>query len=186
MGWGTNEHEGIADGKRADGTWTDGTWRGSHGDYDRPVAVQATCSCGWRSEQLHAIGLCSTDSAAREPWWARSGQAEERCYDDWRAEHYDPLLGYEPHSQLILARDSGGERHFLNGRPVHAGSALELKLQETWVKVIYESSWSSGLTATASLLLGGPAEAERQGDTPLVSFALPPRAVLRWPQNGQR
>jgi hypothetical protein len=55
-----------------------------------------------------------------DAWIAARETADTACWEDWNAEHYEPLLGYEPHTQLILARTEGGRRHFLDGRPVHA------------------------------------------------------------------
>ena len=35
MGWGTDEHEGFADEKRADGSWSGGTTRSGDSDANR-------------------------------------------------------------------------------------------------------------------------------------------------------
>jgi hypothetical protein len=146
MGWGTAEHEGFADERRADGSWSGGTIRSGAPD---AVACQAVCSCGWRSER----------------------------------EHFDPLLGYEPHMQLIEAADGGGRRHFLDGRPVHAGATLELLMpDEQWLRGRYEWSYAGGEPPTFYIVLGGPAEAQRQDVVPDVSFALPPRACCAGPR----
>lgn len=100
---------------------------------------------------------------------------------------FDPLLGYEPHTQLIEASDAGGRRHFLDGRPVHAGTTLELLMPDGhWLSGRYEWNFVAGEAPTLDLALGGPAEAQRQGEVPVVSFPLPARAVLRWPQRGER
>ena len=124
-------------------------------------------------------GRSSKASASSSASWNSAGDA---CWDDWRAEHFDPLLGYEPHTQLIEASDAGGRRHFLDGRPVHAGMTLELLLPGGhWLAGRYEWSYVAGELPTLHVELGGPAEAERQGEVPAVSFPLPPRAVLRWP-----
>jgi hypothetical protein len=135
MGWGADEHEGFADEKRPDGSWSSPTHRG--GDPDA-VAYQAACSCGWRSAREHPVPPRPTDvqcdergishGPAWDAWTAALEAASDACWDDWRAEHFDPLLGYEPHTQLIEASDAGGRRHFLDGRPVHAGMMLELLL----------------------------------------------------------
>jgi hypothetical protein len=122
-----------------------------------------------------------------EQWIGALEAAENDCWEDWEAEHFEPLLGYEPHTQLILGRDGGGQRHFLDGRPVHAGSSLELLLGEAgWVRVRYEWSWQPDARPTAHLALGVPAPARDLADGPVVSFALPERAILRWPQHRER
>lgn len=96
-------------------------------------------------------------------------------------EHFDPLCGWEPHTQLIEATDAGGRRHFLDGRPVPAGAVLELLSAGVWVPVRYEWNAAAGELPHAHLQLGGPAAAQAHGATPTVSFALPSSAVLRWP-----
>ena len=74
-----------------------------------------------------------------DAWIKQREQADELCYYDWRVDHFDPLLGYEPHTQLILARSDGGARHCLDGRPVNAGSGLELLIASgQWLAVRYE------------------------------------------------
>ncbi len=188
MGWGTDEHEGYADEKRADGSWS-GPWH--HGGDPDAIAYQAVCSCGWRSQREHPVPPRPTDVPRDEqglphgPAWDAWNQALEAadtaCYEDWNAEHFEPLLGYEPHQHLVLARDEGGRRHFLDGRPVHAGTTLELLCADGhWLRVRYQ--WSGDdRPPTAATALGAPAEAERQGLQPIVEFALPPRAILRWP-----
>ena len=190
MGWGTAEHEGFADEKRPDGSWSGGTTRS--GDPDA-VAYQAACSCGWRSEREHPVpprpdGVPRNEQGLPhgpewDTWIASLEAASDACWEDWRAEHFDPLLGYEPHTQLIEATDRGGRRHFLDGRPVHAGMMLELLLPDGgWLQGRYEWSYVAGQRPTFHVTLGGPAEAERQGELPGVSFELPARAVLRWPE----
>ena len=91
------------------------------------------------------------------------------------------MLGYEPHQHLILGRSDGRQRHYLDGRPVHAGAALQLLLADGhWLPVRYEWSWDD-TPPRAYATLGAPAEAARQDLHPLVEFTLPPRAILRWP-----
>jgi len=193
VGWGTAEHESFADEKRPDGLWPGGTSR-RPGDPEA-IAYQAACSCGWRSEREHPLPTRPTDvprdeqgssyGPAWDGWIAALEAAGDACWEDWRAEHFDPLLGYEPHTQLIEAADAGGRRHFLDGRPVHAGTTLELLLADGhWMTGRYEWSFAAGEPPTLHVMLGGPAEAERQGELPVVSFTVPPRAVLRWPTGG--
>lgn len=46
--------------------------------------------------------------------------------------------------KLVKGRDDGGERYYLNDRPVHCGDALELRLPgDRWTRVRYEMSFSS-------------------------------------------
>ncbi len=133
MGWGQEPREGWADEKLPDGRWVGPTHSG--GDPD-PLAVQAVCGCEWRSQREHPVpprpanlpyddrGLpCGPDYDA---WIAAREAADNACWEDWNAEHYQAPLGHEPHTQLILGRSDGGPRHCLDGEPVHAGSTLEL------------------------------------------------------------
>lgn len=181
MGWGNEPHEGFGEQQRDTGEWTLGTWRGGWG---APVAERAACSCGWRGDTVYALepspGL---DSPQWPEYEAQVDRRDELIYAEWRAEHYGPILGYDPADLLILGRDGVGQRHFLAGRPVAAGTGLELLLPDgRWQPIAYEWSWGQDKPPTASLVLGGPDPAERHGDLPVVSFALPPSAVLRWPQ----
>ncbi|MBA3807306.1 MAG: hypothetical protein H0X28_02755 [Solirubrobacterales bacterium] len=182
MGWGYEPHEGYADEKWPDGHWTGGSGR-SATDPD-PLAYRASCSCGWRSEHEHPVPPRpeSRDEATRETWFLQREGVYDRCQQDWNAEHFEGMLGYEPHQQLILGKSPGGPRHFLDGRPVNAGSALELLLEHEnrWLPIRYEWSWQNDQPPTAHIALGVPPGAE--GLTHLtVSFPLPPRAILRWP-----
>jgi hypothetical protein len=181
MGWGTDAHEGWADENWPDGSWSGSTHRG--GDLDA-VAYQAVCSCGWRSAREHPVASPPCDAPrdqrgmrygrAWDAWIETREAANDACWDDWSAEHFDPLLGYEPHTQLIEAADEGGGRHFLDGRAVHAGATLELLLGDGhWVAGRYEWSSQAGGRASFHVGLGGPAEAERQAVTPAVSFEPP-------------
>ena len=46
---------------------------------------------------------------------------------------------------LVAGRDSGGDRHFLDGKAVHAGQMLEILMPSgKWLPVRYESSWDDG------------------------------------------
>lgn len=189
MGWGTEDHEGYADERRPDGSWSGGTTR--RGDPDA-VAYQAACSCGWRSEREHPVPPRPADmprdergiphGPAYDAWISALQAADDACYEDWNAEHFQPMLGYEPHQHLVLGRTEGGRRHFLDGRAVHAGDVLELLAGDGhWLAIRYEWSWDHDTPPTAHTTLGAPPEAERQGLQPTVSFELPPRAILRWP-----
>ena len=81
---------------------------------------------------------------------------------------------------FVLGQDAGGLRHFLGGRPVHAGTALELRLpDDEWVVVRYEWSWDVAVRPRAYLALG--ARGEELGYAPVVEFSLPQGAELRWP-----
>ena len=188
MGWGSGEHEGYSDEKRADGSWSGPTHRSS----DPPtVAYRAQCSCGWHCEREHPIPPRPTDmplddrslpyGPAYDAWLAALEAAESACWEDWNAEHFQPMLGYEPHQHLILGRSDGGQRHYLDGRPVHAGDVLQLLLADDhWLPVRYEWSWDDK-PPRAYAALGAPAQAARQDQQPLIEFSLPPRAILRWP-----
>jgi hypothetical protein len=117
-----------------------------------------------------------------EEWTTELGRIEDLCWDEWGVEHYEPLLGYEPHTQLILANSAGGRRHFLDGQPVHAGDRLEVQLPDgSWLPVRYEWSWDPKRPATAHFGLSVPAQAREIEPGPVVSFEIPPRAILRWP-----
>lgn len=190
MGWSLEPHEGWADEKFADGPWLGPTRRG--GDRDS-VAYQAGCGRGWRSEREHPVPPRPAELARDkrglpygpeyDAWVAALEAAEEACREDWNAEHYQPLLGYEPHTQLILGRTEGGPRHFLDGRPVHAGATLELLLDDgRCVPVRYEWGWQPDNPSTAHFARGLPASARGLTDPPTVSFELPARAILPWPQ----
>jgi hypothetical protein len=192
MGWGQEPHEGWADRRTADGRWLGPTTRGSDPE---PVARQAVCSCGWRSEREHSVPSRPEDLPRDErgltygpesdAYQAALEQTEDACWEDWSAEHFEPMLGYEPATQLILARSDGGPRHYLNGQSVHAGAGLEVLLDDgRWLPVRYEWSFQSASRPTAHFALGTPDEAAGIADGPVVSFELPVRAILRWPQRG--
>ena len=187
MSWGTGDHEGYADEKRADGTWSGPSHRSS----DPPaVAYRAQCSCGWHSDREHPVPPRPADvprnelghahGPAYDAWIAALEAADEACWNDWDAEHFQAMLGYEPHQHLVLGRSDGGPRHFLNGLPVHAGDGLQLLLAGgTWLPIRYEWGWDDK-PPRAYAALGAPPEAVRQDQAPLIEFALPPRAILRW------
>ena len=180
MGWGDPPHEGYPDERRADGSFSGPTHRS--GDPDA-VAYVAACTCGWRCDREHPVPPRPQDEAQRSAWVAALEAADDACWRDWHDEHYTPLLGYDPSTALIEGRDEGGLRHFLNGRAVLAGAGLELLLADGhWVPVRYEWDFESGKPPRAYLLLGGPEQALRHDATPVVEFALAPRAVLRWPE----
>ena len=139
------------------------------------VALGARASAAAAANRRPARRARRAIRAAWEAWIAALEAAGDACLDDWRAEHFDPLLGYEPHTQLIEASDAGGRRHFLDGRPVHAGMTLELLLPGGhWLAGRYEWSYVAGELPTLHVELGGTAEAERQGEVPAVPFPLPP------------
>jgi hypothetical protein len=183
MGWGQEPHEGWADERLPDGRWTGGTRRG--GDPD-PVAAQAVCGCGWRSEREHPVPPRPENlprdqrgipyGPEYERWLSALEQADTACWEDWNAEHYEPLL------ELILARTDSGRRHFLDGRPVHAGARIELLLENgTWLPVRDEWGWDTEQPPTAHFALGLPPAAHGIAEPPVVSIELPARAILRWP-----
>lgn len=75
--------------------------------------------------------------------------------------------------ELVLARDAGGWRHYLDGRPVSCGSALEMFIPDDgpgfWVPGRYESTLN-GPDCQASFL------GEVAGLFPVSHYT-----VLRWP-----
>jgi hypothetical protein len=96
------------------------------------------------------------------------------------AQAHGPLVDPDPSSILVLGADAGGPRHFLAGQPVHAGTALELRLPgDRWIVVRYEWSWDVAARPRAYLALGG--RGERLGYAEQVEFSIPERAELRWP-----
>lgn len=180
MGWGSEPHEGVAEQRRDNGDWTAGVWRSGWG---APVAQRAACSCGWRGDTTHPVPASpGPDSSHWPAYEAARERIDELIHTQWRGEHYAPILGYDPTQLLVLGRDEGGARHFLNGRPVHAGSLLELLLAGGhWQPVTYEWSWQPEQPPTATLTLAAPPAAEGLGEHPTATFALPSTAILRWP-----
>lgn len=76
-----------------------------------------------------------------------------------------------------LREDAGGLRHFLDGRPVHAGAELELLLADgTRIRGRYEWGFERRRRPTFKVDVA-PASEELE-----VSFPLPPKAKLRWPE----
>ena len=45
--------------------------------------------------------------------------------------------------KLVLSEDGGGPRHYLDGRPVHCGEPLQVRLGGVWLWVRYEASLKS-------------------------------------------
>lgn len=101
-------------------------------------------------------------------------------------------------SSLRLEREDSGPRHYLEGRPVHAGTTLELALawgsvqsaatdpDPVWLRGRYEWSFRPDDPPRFHILLGdGSTERPRDDDESWIagaaSFPLPAKAVLRWP-----
>ena len=119
---------------------------------------------GWRSEREHRVPPAPPDvprdergirhGPAWDEWIAALEAASDACREDWNAEHFEPLLGYEPHQQLVLARDDGGPalpRRASRARRV----VLELLAHDgRWLSVRYEWGWDDS-PPTAHLALGG-------------------------------
>ena len=177
MGWGSPPHEGyearlLRDGRMVS-EWSAETNRESTG------YLAVLCSCGWRGDGLYRdYGL----NAEGNQWWPDlNAEAQDQAtFDEWWQRHMAPMVDPHPDSVLVLGQDDGGLRHFLAGRPVHAGTHLELRLpDERWIGVRYEWNWEPGDRPRAYLALGGRGEA--LGYAPLVEFALPVNAELRWP-----
>ncbi len=178
MGWGNPPNEGytarlLRDGRLV-GEWSAETKRQSTGH------MVVCCSCGWRGSRYKDTGR----DAAGRPWWPseESWADEERAHEEWWHRHMAPLVDLDPDRVLVLSRDSGGMRHFLAGRPVHAGTGLELRLVgDVWIRVRYEWDWDPGRRPDAYPALGG--RGEQLGYLPgSVSFPLPEKAELQWPE----
>lgn len=72
--------------------------------------------------------------------------------------------------RLELREDAGGPRHFLDGKPVHAGTGLELMLEdENWLQGRFETSGHKPF-----FCFGVKGTAEE------MSARLPEGAILRW------
>ena len=193
MGSGQEPHEGWAGEKLPDGSWLAPTRGG--GDPD-PVAVQAVCGGGWRSEREHPLPARPANiprddrglpyGPEYDAWIAAREAAGNACWEDGNAAHYQALLGHEPHTQLILDRSDGGPRHYLDGKPVHTGGILELLTDsEDWLPVRYEWDWNVEHALRAYFNLGLPAPARGVTEPPDVSVALPSTAILRWRSRDQ-
>lgn len=184
MGWGDPPHEGYGARKltpeaatrnawpdQGDVSWTS-TWTGETRGTE---GWQARCSCGWRSGVFHPNPRTDGVDVAPEA-------LEERMYTEWRDTHMAPMVDPDPDHVLVLAEDGGGRRHFLAGRPVHAGAGLELRLRDdVWVRIRYEWSWRADEAPRGYLALGGRGEA-LGWEPEAVEFKLPERAELRWPE----
>lgn len=100
--------------------------------------------------------------------------------------------------ELRLVDEDSGPRHYLAGRPVHAGTTLELALawgtvrcaatdpDPVWIRGRYEWSFQAGDRPKFHVLLGdGSPDCPREDDESWVAgtacFPLPAKAVLRWP-----
>jgi hypothetical protein len=176
MGWGDEPHEGhtarlLRDG-RLRAVWSAETNNESTG------YVVVSCSCGWRGGRYKDDG-----SGPGGRWWPDlDAEAEDQAaHDEWWHRHMAPMVEPDPDRLLVLSTDLGGMRHFLAGRPVHAGTVLEMRLlDDVWVRVRYEWSWSAAVPPRGYLALGG--RGEDLGYTPgSVCFPLPETAELRWP-----
>lgn len=73
--------------------------------------------------------------------------------------------------RLTLGEDAGGPRYFLGGEPVHAGTGLELMLEdETWLPGRFETSNHKPFFCFGV-----------KGTEEEASARLPEGAMLRWP-----
>ena len=154
------------------------------------------CGCGWRSEREHPLPSRPANiprdnrgvpyGPEYDAWIAAREAADNARREDWNAEHYQALLGDEPHTQLILGRSDGGPRHYLGGKPGHAGGTLELLTGSgDWLPVRYEWDWNVDHGPRAYFNLGLPAPARGVTEPPDVSVALPSTAILRWRSRDQ-
>ena len=137
------------------------------------------CSCGWRGGRYRDW---ARDADGRRWWPNLDVEAEDRAaHDEWWHRHMAPMVEPDPDRLIVLGRDAGGMRHFLAGRPVHAGTRLELRLlDDLWVPVRYEWNWDAAAPPRGYLGLGGRGEALGYAPAP-VSFPLPETAEMRWP-----
>ncbi|HVK20316.1 MAG TPA: hypothetical protein VM677_03040 [Actinokineospora sp.] len=81
-------HEGYADRKMPDGQFTSGEWSDRY-PADAHVAFVAACTCGWHADIEHP----PTDTG------------EEAAYDQWRADHLNPMVRAEAARHTIRATD---------------------------------------------------------------------------------
>lgn len=58
--------------------------------------------------------------------------------------------------RIILRDAPGGERHHLDGRPIHCGDVLELQTHIGWLPVRYEASWYGEAIKRAILVANVP------------------------------
>lgn len=176
MGWGEPPHEGFTARLLRDGRLTS-EWSQRTGQESSGFVV-VCCTCGWHGGRYRDSGR---DAAGRRWWPDLDGDAEEQAaHDEWWHRHLAPLVEPSPDRLLVLGRDAGGMRHFLAGRPVHAGTALELRLlDDAWVRVRYEWNWDAAMAPRAYIALGGRGEALGYTAGP-ASFPLPEAAELRW------
>ena len=177
MGWGDEPHEGytarlLRDGQLV-GVWSAETDRESTG------YTVVCCSCGWRGGRYKDWGI-GPDGR----WWSDRDKVDaddQAAHDEWWHRHMAPMVEPDPDRLLVLGTDLGGMRHFLAGRPVHAGTVLEMRLlDDVWVRVRYEWNWSAAVPPRGYLSLGGRGEDLGYAPGP-VSFPLPESAELRWP-----
>jgi hypothetical protein len=81
-------------------------------------------------------------------------------------------------SKLELRDDAGGARHYLDGRPIDVGAALELSLSGgRWLRCQYRWNGEASTLPVFSLVLGGVWERRVLRDPHLYDSA--PEAVLR-------
>jgi hypothetical protein len=142
----------------------------------------ARCSCGWHLGCTPAdllTGYCDADERLPEHQRLRLAAAAA-----WRTLHAGVLASTDPAHQLILLQDSGGDRHYLAGRPVPFGALLELQMADgSWWPVRYRWSWRRSDAPVAVVRLGPP-EREQVGGTRslLGEMHLPTQSALRWPR----
>lgn len=74
---------------------------------------------------------------------------------------------------LVEGRDAGGPRHYLAGRPVHAGHGLYLLTQLGWASGRYEWGYQPGTQGKFYVRLPGAND--------LVAVHIPDGARLAWP-----
>lgn len=82
---------------------------------------------------------------------------------------------------LVHGHDTGGQRFYLAGKPVHAGYELELLAgPDTWLLGRYETAKDQVGNILALFIVLLPAmPGATEGS--LLELRLPPAACLRWP-----
>ena len=90
----------------------------------------------------------------------------------------------------LASVDEGGDsrRHFLDGRPIHCGDGLELKLTDgTWMPVRYELDWYKNGERKPLLYFAVKVAGRSDEDWyPDACIEIPAHATLRWPGGGKR
>ena len=160
MGWGNPPHEGFAGARQPDGSLAPEI---EEGGVDEFVSA---CECGWEGGS-----------------YPPTEEGRQACFEDWLETHFGPIVSPDPSRVLIRGHDGAGRRYYLAGRPVHAGTRLELLLSRgRWLPIRFHLDQQFNPRGAVSL--GGPWEGIRMRCE--TTFALPEGASLRWPDERQQ